>query len=86
MFLEAFDAAWTRWQPTATARWWGAQATHAFLAQPFSIAELWTNTLGEYVPLAWALDGLEAVLAGNTDDADEALLRTIAGTHLYIQR
>ncbi len=59
---------------------------HAFLAQPFGVAELWTNTFGEYVPLAWALDGLEAVLDGVADDVDEAQLRTIAGTRLYIRR
>lgn len=63
-----------------------ARKLHAFLAQPFSIAELWINTFGEYVPLAWALNGLEAVLDGKADDADEAQLRTIAGTHLYIRR
>ena len=38
------------------------------LAQPFPIAELFTNTFGEYVPLKWALDGLEAVLDGKAHD------------------
>ena len=63
-----------------------ARRLHAFLSQPFGVAELWTNTYGEYVPRAWALDGLEAVLDGRADDADEAQLRTIAGTHLYLRR
>jgi F-type H+-transporting ATPase subunit beta len=63
-----------------------ARKLHAFLSQPFSITELWTNTIGEYVPLAWALDGVEAVLDGNLDDVDEAQLRSIAGTHLKIRR
>lgn len=63
-----------------------ARKLHAFLAQPFGVAELWTNTFGEYVPLAWALDGLEAVLDGQADGADEAQLRTLAGSHLYIRR
>lgn len=63
-----------------------ARRLHAFLAQPFGVAELWTNTFGEFVPRAWALDGLEAVLDGRADDADEAELRTIAGTHLYLRR
>lgn len=63
-----------------------ARRLHAFLAQPFDVAELWTNMIGEYVPLAWALDGLEAVLDGKVDDMDEAQLRTIAGTQLYFRR
>lgn len=62
-----------------------ARKLHAFLAQPFGVAELWTNTFGEYVPLAWALDGLEAILDGRADDADEAQLRTIAGSYLKIR-
>jgi F-type H+/Na+-transporting ATPase subunit beta len=59
---------------------------HAFLSQPFTITELWTNTFGEYVPLAWALDGLEAVLTGQADDVDEAQLRLFEGTHRKIRR
>lgn len=62
-----------------------ARKLHAFLAQPFSITELWTNTIGEDVPLAWAIDGLQAVLDGHVDDVDEALLRMIAGTHRKIR-
>jgi RNA polymerase sigma factor (sigma-70 family) len=58
---------------------------HAYLSQPMTIAELWTNTFGERVPLDLALDGLQAVLDGAADEASEADLRTIAGTRLYIR-
>jgi len=63
-----------------------ARRLHAYLAQPFPITELFTNTYGEHVPLAWALDGLEAVLDGRADDANEADLRSIANTRRYIRR
>ena len=63
-----------------------ARQVHAFLAQPFPIAELFTNTFGEYVPLDWALDGLEAVLDGKADTVREADLKRIAGTYLYVRR
>lgn len=63
-----------------------ARQLHAFLAQPFPVAELWTGVYGELVPPAWALDGLEAVLDGRAAAVSEAALRTIAGTRLYIRR
>lgn len=63
-----------------------ARRLHAYLSQPFPITELFANTYGEYVPLAWALDGLEAVLDGRADDVSEAELRTIAGTWRYFRR
>lgn len=63
-----------------------ARRLHAYLAQPFPITELFTNTYGEHVPLVWALDGLEAVLDGRADDASETDLRSIANTRRYIRR
>ncbi len=63
-----------------------ARRLHAYLSQPFPITELFTNTYGEYVPLAWALDGLEAVLDGRADNMSEAALRVIAGMQLYVRR
>ena len=63
-----------------------ANQLHTYLAQPLPIAELFTNTFGESVPLRDALDGLEAVLDGNARAALESDLRHIAGTRLYIRR
>jgi F-type H+-transporting ATPase subunit beta len=54
-----------------------ARRLHAFFSQPLAVAELYTNLLGEYVPLRETLDGVEAILAGEADAMPEDTLRFI---------
>jgi F-type H+-transporting ATPase subunit beta len=54
-----------------------ARRLHAFFSQPLAVAELYTNLLGEYVPLRETLDGVEAILAGEADGVPEVKLRFI---------
>ena len=63
-----------------------ARKLHAFLTQPLAVAEMYTNLLGEYVPLADTLDGVEAILQGQADDIDEGKLRMIGGMDRYFRR
>ncbi len=54
-----------------------ARRLHAFFSQPLGVAEMYTNLLGEYVPLRETLDGVEAILAGDADVVPEDKLRFI---------
>jgi len=63
-----------------------ARKLHAFFTQPFVVAEMYTNLLGEYVPLTATLDGVEAILAGKADDMAEDQLRMIGGMEGYFRR
>jgi RNA polymerase sigma-70 factor (ECF subfamily) len=52
-----------------------ARRLHRFLSQPLYVAEPWSATPAEYVPLAETLKTSQAILAGEMDDvAEEALL------------
>jgi F-type H+-transporting ATPase subunit beta len=44
-----------------------ARRVQRFLTQPFSVAEPWTGTLGQHVPLAETVRGCQAILAGQYD-------------------
>jgi F-type H+-transporting ATPase subunit beta len=63
-----------------------ARKLHAFFSQPLAVAELYTNLLGEYVPLAETLDGVEAILDGKADDVPEDKLRFIGRMDRYFRR
>ncbi len=63
-----------------------ARKLHAFFSQPFAVAEMYTNLLGEYVPLADTLDGVEAILQSQADDIAEGNLRMIGGMDRYFRR
>ena len=63
-----------------------ARKLHAFFTQPFGVAEMYTNLLGEYVPLTATLAGVEAILAGEADDVAEEKLRFIGGMDRYFRR
>jgi len=63
-----------------------ARKLHAFFSQPLAVAELYTNLLGEYVPLAETLDGVEAILNGQADAISEEKLRFIGRMDRYIRR
>lgn len=52
-----------------------ARRLELFLTQPFEVAEPVTGMAGVSVSLAETLDGVEAILAGDCDDWDEAKLR-----------
>lgn len=54
-----------------------ARRLHAFLSQPLSVAEMYTNLLGESVLLRETLDGIETILTGGTDAVPEEKLRFI---------
>jgi RNA polymerase sigma factor (sigma-70 family) len=63
-----------------------ARRLHAFFSQPLAVAELYTNLLGEYVPLRETLDGVEAILAGEADALPEDTLRFIGRMVRLIHR
>jgi F-type H+-transporting ATPase subunit beta len=42
-----------------------------FLTQPFYVAEPWTGTLGQHVPLVETMRGCQAILAGQYDHLPE---------------
>lgn len=63
-----------------------ARRLHAFFSQPLAVAEMYTNLLGEFVPLRETLDGVEAILAGGADDVPEEKLRFIGRMVRLIHR
>ncbi len=63
-----------------------ARKLHAFFSQPLAVAELYTNLLGDYVPLQDTLDGIEAILEGKADDVSEEKLMFIGGMDRYFRR
>ena len=63
-----------------------ARKLHAFLTQPFGVAEMYTNLLGEYVLLTDTLDGIEAILMGKVDEVREEKLRFIGGMDRWFRR
>jgi len=42
------------------------------LSQPFHVAEVFTGTPGQYVPIAETIRGFKEILEGKHDDVDEA--------------
>lgn len=63
-----------------------ARRLHAFFSQPLAVAEMYTNLLGETVPLRETLDGVEAILAGDADAMPEEKLRFIGKMVRLIHR
>lgn len=63
-----------------------ARRLHAFFSQPLAVAEMYTNLLGETVPLRETLDGVEAILAGAADAVPEEKLRFIGKMVRLIHR
>ncbi len=63
-----------------------ARRLHAFFSQPLAVAEMYTNLLGETVPLRETLDGVEAILAGEADAVPEEKLRFIGKMVRLIHR
>jgi F-type H+-transporting ATPase subunit beta len=49
-----------------------ARKIQRFLSQPFSVAEIFTGTKGEYVPLKETIKSFKDILAGKYDDKPEA--------------
>ena len=49
-----------------------ARRLQRFLTQPFYVAEPWTGTLGQHVPLTETIRGCQAILAGQYDHLPEA--------------
>ncbi len=49
-----------------------ARKIQRFLSQPFSVAEIFTGTKGEYVPLKETVKSFKDILAGKYDDKPEA--------------
>jgi F-type H+/Na+-transporting ATPase subunit beta len=54
-----------------------ARRVQRFLTQPFSVAEPWTGTMGQYVPLTETIRGCQAILAGQYDHLPDPSLRCI---------
>lgn len=49
-----------------------ARKIQRFLSQPFHVAEIFTGTPGQYVPVAETIRGFKEILEGKHDDVDEA--------------
>ena len=49
-----------------------ARKIQRFLSQPFHVAEIFTGTPGQYVPIAETIRGFKEILEGKHDDVDEA--------------
>ena len=49
-----------------------ARKIQRFLSQPFAVAEVFTGTKGEYVPVAETIKGFKEILEGKHDDVPEA--------------
>lgn len=49
-----------------------ARKIQRFLSQPFHVAEIFTGTPGEYVPVTETIRGFKEILEGKHDDLDEA--------------
>ena len=49
-----------------------ARKIQRFLSQPFHVAEIFTGTPGQYVPVAETICGFKEILEGKHDDVDEA--------------
>src|SRR5262249_33942397 len=54
-----------------------ARRLERFLTQPFFVTEMFTGHEGRRVPLARAVEGCEAILAGDYDSYDESALYMI---------
>jgi F-type H+-transporting ATPase subunit beta len=48
-----------------------ARKIQRFLSQPFTVAQVFTGTPGEYVPIAETIRGFKEILAGQHDDVPE---------------
>ena len=48
-----------------------ARKVERFLSQPFNVAEAFTGTPGEYVPIAESIRGFKEILEGRHDDLPE---------------
>src|SRR5439155_24199475 len=48
-----------------------ARRIERFLSQPFNVAEQFTGTPGEYVPIAESIRGFREILEGKHDDVPE---------------
>jgi F-type H+/Na+-transporting ATPase subunit beta len=49
-----------------------ARKIQRFLSQPFHVAEVFTGTKGQYVPIAETVKGFKEILEGKYDDVPEA--------------
>ena len=49
-----------------------ARKIQRFLSQPFHVAEVFTGTKGEYVPVKETIKGFKEILEGKHDDVPEA--------------
>src|SRR3712207_9042124 len=49
-----------------------ARKIQRFLSQPFSVAEVFTGTKGQYVSIAETVRGFKEILEGKHDDVPEA--------------
>jgi F-type H+-transporting ATPase subunit beta len=48
-----------------------ARKVERFLSQPFFVAEAFTGTAGEYVPIAETIRGFKEIIEGKHDDVPE---------------
>jgi len=49
-----------------------ARKIQRFLSQPFHVAEVFTGTKGQYVPIAETVQGFKEILEGKHDEVPEA--------------
>ena len=63
--------AWTNSRPRTSRRFSRARKIQRFLSQPFTVAEIFTGTKGEQVPLKETIRGFKEILDGKHDEMPE---------------
>jgi len=57
--------------PRTSSPCYRARKIQRFLSQPFHVAEIFTGTKGQYVPIAETIRGFKEILDGKMDDVAE---------------
>jgi F-type H+/Na+-transporting ATPase subunit beta len=63
-----------------------ARRIERFLSQPFTVAEIFTGSPGQYVPLAETIRGFREIVEGKHDDLPEEAFYMVGGIDMAIEK
>ena len=63
-----------------------ARRIQRFFTQPFRVAQIYTNTPGEYVPLAETIRGFQGIVEGEYDNLPEEAFRFVGGIDQVVEK